>query len=77
MKFAKNILFFLLLIIAFQSGKAQYIQIDDNQTAQELIENVLINSSCANVSNITVSGWAFTNGNSYGYFNRGTSTFPE
>ncbi|HQX03187.1 MAG TPA: choice-of-anchor L domain-containing protein [Flavobacterium sp.] len=76
MKFAKNILFFLLLIIAFQSGKAQYIQIDDNQTAQELIENVLINSSCANVSNITVSGWAFTNGNSYGYFNRGTSTFP-
>jgi len=76
MKFAKNILFFLLLIIAFQSGKAQYIQIDDNQSAQELIENVLINSSCANVSNITVSGWAFTNGNSYGYFNRGTSTFP-
>ncbi len=76
MKFAKNILFFLLLIIAFQSGKAQYIQIDDNQTAQELIENVLINNSCANVSNITVSGWAFTNGNSYGYFNRGTSTFP-
>jgi gliding motility-associated-like protein len=76
MKFAKNILIFLLLIIAFQSGKAQYIQIDDNQTAQELIENVLINSSCANVSNITVSGWAFTNGNSYGYFNRGTSTFP-
>ena len=76
MKFAKNILFFLLLIIAFQSGKAQYIQIDDNQTAQELIENVLINSSCANVSNITVSGWAFTNGNSYGYFNRGTSIFP-
>ncbi len=76
MRFAKNILFFLLLIIAFQSGKAQYIQIDDNQTAQELIENVLINSSCANVSNITVSGWAFTNGNSYGYFNRGTSTFP-
>jgi gliding motility-associated-like protein len=76
MKFAKNILFFLLLIIAFQSGKAQYIQIDDNQTAQELIENVLINSSCANVSNISVSGWAFTNGNSYGYFNRGTSTFP-
>lgn len=63
-------------MIAFQSGKAQYIQIDDNQTAQELIEDVLINSSCANVSNITVSGWAFTNGNSYGYFNRGTSTFP-
>ncbi|MBA4153988.1 T9SS type B sorting domain-containing protein [Flavobacterium sp.] len=76
MRFAKNILIFILLIIAFQSGKAQYIQIDDNQTAQELIENVLINSSCANVSNITVSGWAFTNGNSYGYFNRGTSTFP-
>ena len=76
MRFAKNILNFTLIFVAFQFGKAQYIQVDDNQTAQQLIENVLINSSCANVSNITVSGWAFTSGNSYGYFNQGTSTFP-
>ena len=40
------------------------------------VENILINSSCANVSNISVSGWAFTNGNSYGYFNENGSSFP-
>jgi len=76
MKFAKNCLIFLLFIAVFQSSQAQYITVDDNQTAQELVENVLINSPCANVSNITVSGWAFASGNSYGYFNAGTSTFP-
>jgi gliding motility-associated-like protein len=76
MKFATNILTFLLSVTVFQSSQAQYITVDDNQTAQELVENVLINSPCANVSNITVSGWAFASGNSYGYFNAGTSTFP-
>jgi gliding motility-associated-like protein len=76
MKFAKNILTLLFAFTVFQNGQAQYITVDDNQSAQELVENVLINSPCANVSNITVSGWAFTSGNSYGYFNAGTSTFP-
>lgn len=76
MKFAKNSLYILLFVTVFQNSQAQYIQVDDNRTAQDLVENVLINSPCANVSNITVSGWAFSSGNSYGYFNTGTSIFP-
>jgi gliding motility-associated-like protein len=76
MKFAKNIFQLFLFLVAFQSAKAQYITVDDNQSVEDLVENILINSSCANVSNITFSGWDFGNGNSYGYFNRGSSAFP-
>ncbi|HBI00519.1 MAG TPA: choice-of-anchor L domain-containing protein [Flavobacterium sp.] len=76
MKFAKNILFIFFSIAFSQSITAQYIQVDDNRTVEDLVETVLINSSCANVSNISVSGWAFTSGNSYGYFNANGSTFP-
>jgi gliding motility-associated-like protein len=76
MKFSKNNFYLLLLFVTIQSVKAQYITVDGNQSVEDLIENILINSSCANVSNITVSGWTFTNGTSYGYFNRGSSAFP-
>lgn len=76
MKFAKNIAILLLAIAFTQSSSAQYIQVDDNRTVEDLVENILINSSCANVSNISVSGWAFTNGNSYGYFNASGTSFP-
>ncbi|MFT3795688.1 choice-of-anchor L domain-containing protein [Flavobacterium sp.] len=55
---------------------AQNIQVDDTYTAQQLVQNVLVNSPCANVSNITVSGDTFSAGQqSYGYFNSGTSGF--
>ncbi|WP_310382003.1 choice-of-anchor L domain-containing protein [Flavobacterium sp.] len=58
-------------------ARAQYITVDDTKTAQQLVENILVNSSCATVSNFTVNGDTFTSGkNSYGYFNAGTSTFP-
>jgi len=55
---------------------AQYITVDDNYTAQQLVQDVLINNPCANVSNISVNGLAVGSGNSYGYFNAGTSSFP-
>ena len=56
---------------------AQYIQVNDTYTAQQLVENVLINSPCANVSNFNVSGDSFSPGEqSYGYFNAGSSGFP-
>jgi gliding motility-associated-like protein len=56
---------------------AQYIQVNDTYTAQQLVENVLINSPCANVSNFTVSGDTFSPGEqSYGYFTGGSSSFP-
>ena len=55
----------------------QIITIDDTFSAQQLIEDVLIDSPCANVSNFSVSGWTFDNGNrSYGYFTDGGSNFP-
>ena len=56
---------------------AQYIQVDDSYTAQNLVQNVLINSPCAGVSNFSVSGGNFGTGeNSYGYFSAGSSSFP-
>lgn len=56
---------------------AQNITVDDTYSAQQLVQNVLVNSSCANVSNFSISGGAFGTGeNSYGYFNAGTSGFP-
>lgn len=56
---------------------AQNIIVDDTYTAQQLVENVLINSPCANVSNFMVSGGNFASGEkSFGYFTAGTSTFP-
>ena len=57
---------------------AQYIQVDDTYTAQQLVQNVLVrNSPCAGVSNFSVSGDTFSGSqNSYGYFNAGTSGFP-
>jgi gliding motility-associated-like protein len=58
--------------------QAQYIQVDDTYTAQQLVQNVLVNNSpCAGVSNFSVSGDTFSGSqNSYGYFNAGTSGFP-
>lgn len=71
-------LFFIHFIGCFSTNSfAQYIQVNDSYSAQQLIENVLINSTCANVSNFTVTGGNFgTLENSYGYFNAGSSTFP-
>jgi gliding motility-associated-like protein len=66
----------LFLLISVYST-AQYITVNDNYTAEDLVKNVLINSTCANVSNISVSGWISPSSNpSYGYFSKGTSNFP-
>jgi len=73
----RTTLFTLILSSLSFCAKAQYIQVDDTYTAQQLVENVLINSPCANVSNFTVSGDAFSAGEqSFGYFNSGSSGFP-
>ena len=78
MKNTRNSLFFLLFLCTSWAMNAQYIQVDDTFTAQQLVQNVLVsNSPCAGVSNITVSGDTFSGSqNSYGYFNSGTSGFP-
>jgi gliding motility-associated-like protein len=72
----KNI---LILVIYFYTtvATAQYITVDDTRTAQQLIENVLVNSSCANVSNFDARGNnAVPVENSFAYFNSGGSNFP-
>lgn len=61
----------------FQFGAAQYISVDEGYSAQNLVENVLINSPCANVFNITSSGGAFSSGEkSYGFFDAVGTGFP-
>jgi hypothetical protein len=56
---------------------SQYISVDDTRTAQQLVEDVLVNSTCANVSNFSGSGSnAIPVQNSYSYFNSGGSNFP-
>jgi gliding motility-associated-like protein len=71
--------FLLVLFLSCLSSKinAQYISINDQKTPQELIDNILVNSSCVSISNTTGSGDTFTPGqNSFAYFNANGSNFP-
>jgi gliding motility-associated-like protein len=78
MKITQKSLYLIFLICCSWAINGQYIQVIDNYTAQQLVQNVLVgNSPCANVSNFSVSGDALSSGqNSYGYFDAGTSNFP-
>ena len=77
MKWAQTILFFGFSCFNTLFVSAQNITVDDSFTAQQLVENVLVNSSCASVSNYAVSGDNLTPGqNSYGYFNNLGGNFP-
>lgn len=69
----------MLLLISF-SANAQYIQVDDSFTAQQLVEEVFIgtdNLGCIEVSNVSMSNYYNFGGGqmSYGYFNKGNSNF--
>ena len=60
-----------------QAAPNASITIDETLTAEELVRDVLINSSCANVSNFSVSGGNFGNGEkSFGAFNANGTVFP-
>ena len=73
---ATLVVFFL--VFSF-SAKAQYITVDDNYSAQQLVEDIFIgaeNSGCVQVSNVSVYGYSFSDGRlSYGYFNKDNSNF--
>lgn len=74
-------LFYKLTVISIfvfsNSLIAQNIVVDDTYSAQQLVENVLVNSPCAAVSNFSVSGDTFSNGaQSYGFFSYSGSDFP-
>ena len=77
MKWQQTILFFCLICCNTFTVSAQNITIDDSYTAQQLVENVLVNSSCAKVSNFAATGDTFPVGqNSYGYFTNAGGSFP-
>mgnify|MGYP006184807961 FL=1 len=77
MKFLKQFLFLLIALSFSNRAFAQYITVDEGFTAQQLVENVLINSTCASVSNVTVVGGNFVDGSkSWGFFNGNGSSFP-
>lgn len=77
MKRLQTILFFALICCNAIRVSAQNITVDDSYTAQQLVENVLVNSSCATVSNYVANGDTFPTGqNSYGYFNNAGGSFP-
>ena len=69
---------YILTIFIFANSflYAQTISVTDNFTAQDLVQNKLVNSSCATVSNFSVTGGNFGVQDSYGYFTDGGSTFP-
>lgn len=72
-------LFFVFLYFLISTAKlfSQSISTSETLTATQLIENVLFNTSCATVTNVSVSGGNFASGEkSWGYFNANGSSFP-
>ncbi|KAB1154869.1 T9SS type B sorting domain-containing protein [Flavobacterium luteum] len=76
MIFFRSIFFILIFGCLPNTTFGQYISVSDNFIAQELVENKLINSPCANVSNFSVSGGNFGSQQSFGYFTANGSSFP-
>jgi gliding motility-associated-like protein len=77
MKYAKLILLFFSFCCLCSSAIAQGIIVDDSKSAQELVENILVNSTCATILNPIASGDNFSgSSNSYGYFQRQATNFP-
>ncbi|WP_092209125.1 T9SS type B sorting domain-containing protein [Bizionia echini] len=72
----KIFLFTCLLVAFFNISFAQQISINDTFTAQQLIEDRLIDG-CVEISNVqSVVNGSVNNINSFGYFERSNSTFP-
>lgn len=77
MKIISHFLTLSLALLFTNSVFSQYITVNESFTAQELVEDVLINSTCASISNVNVSGGDFTDGSkSWGFFNGNGSSFP-
>jgi gliding motility-associated-like protein len=79
MKFLQTILLFTFICCNAIIVSAQNITVDDTYTAQQLVENVLVNSSCASVLNYAATGDTSVpigNNNSYGYFTNAGGSFP-
>ena len=74
----KKIIFLILFIVTFLIGQSQNVIIDQTTYAvEELVTDVLINSPCADVFNITYStGTNFGSSNGIGYFEEPIGKFP-
>ena len=73
-------LFSFLIFLFFTNGlKAQYISVDTNYTADQLVKNIFFgnqSASCISVNNVLINGYDFGGGNkSFGYFNKNGSSF--
>lgn len=68
---------FVLLLLGFSTiSNAQNITVDETLTPTQLVEDILINNPCAAISNVSVTTWNFTDGQSFGKFTSGGSAFP-
>lgn len=68
---------FFITVLFSQKNYGQYITIDENYTAQQLVQNVLVNNPCATSSNFSISGGNFPTGEkSYAFFDATGSSFP-
>lgn len=77
MKIRIKYLILYITIALCSKTYGQYITTDEGFSAQHLVENVLINSTCASTSNWAVSGGDFgTTENSFAYFDASGTTFP-
>lgn len=73
----RNFTFFVLLFFGIQNlANAQNITVDETLTPTQLVEDILINNPCANISNVSVTTWSFNDGQSFGRFTSGGSAFP-
>ena len=77
-EFNKIFVSFLLLLSSI--AHAQYIEIEEHYTEEELVKDIFLgtnSAACIDVSNISVKGGNFgTYHKSYGYFNANGSSFP-
>lgn len=70
---------FLLIFIIFVSGLSfsQTIKVSDSLTVEELVKDILVQSSCANIENMVSStGVDFGSDNGIAFFKEGTGNFP-
>ncbi len=75
MNYPKIPLFICLLLCVWSKTSAQNITVDPTVTATDLVQNILINSSCLTIDNVNSSGNPTPNRASYGSFTGGPN-FP-
>jgi gliding motility-associated-like protein len=68
-----------LSLFSFFVSQAQYLQVNDSYTPQQLVEDIFIgadNLGCVQVSNVSMTGFTFSDGrHSYGYFTGANTDF--